>query len=110
MKKILAVLLILALCVLPIVSYASSEAHIEELQFSAGYLSGAVSAQGGRYYAICTFYLPGNAYLMAAVPVWADGTFEMYIAGAACECVTVQIKNTMSLYSGTVYDAAMLLP
>lgn len=105
MKKIFAILLILALIVVPVVSLASSAAHIESVDFTAGRLSGTVSAQGGGLEAVVTLFLPGNYFFKISAPIGA-GCFALNLGTLPCECITVAVRDAMT---GAVFDAAMLI-
>lgn len=105
MKKIFAILLILALCVVPVISLASSAAHIETVEFAGGLLSGTVAGPSGRIEAVVTLFLPGNYYTKIAVPIEANA-FTLFIGTLPCECITVAVRDAMT---GAVFDAAMLI-
>ena len=105
MKKFIAILLILALCVVPVISMANSAAHIESVDFTAGRLSGTVSEPTGRLEAVVTLFLLGNYYTKIAVPVEA-GAFALFVGTLPCECITVVLRDVKT---GAVFDAAMLI-
>lgn len=105
MKKIFAILLILALCAVPMLSLASSAAHIESVDFTAGRLSGTVSAQGGGLEAVVTLFLPGNYFFKISAPIEA-GCFALNLGTLPCECITVAVRDAMT---GAIFDAAMLI-
>lgn len=104
-KKFIAILLILALCVAPVLSLASASPRIETVDFVNGRLSGAVSEPTGRLETVVTLFLPGNFFVKIAVPIEA-GSFALFIGTLPCECITVVIRDAMT---GAVFDAAMLL-
>ena len=104
MKKIFAILLILVLCAVPMLSLASS-VHIESVDFTAGRLSGTVSAQGGGLEAVVTLFLPGNYFFKISAPIEA-GCFALNLGTLPCECITVAVRDAMT---GAVFDAAMLI-
>lgn len=106
MKKIFAFLLILALCIAPVISMASSYAHIESVDFTDGLLSGAVTAHGSKCEAVVTMFLPENWYVMISVPIEDGGAFSLFVGALPCECITVAIKDAVTC---AVLDAAMLL-
>ena len=105
MKKTLAILLIVALCIAPIVTYAAAAAHIDSVEYKDGSLSGVVTAHGGKCEAVCTMFFPGNWYFQISTPIEADGSFFLFV-GIPCECITVAIKE---VGTGKVLDAAILL-
>lgn len=105
MKKTLAILLIVALSIAPIVSYAAATAHIDSVEYKAGSLTGIVSVHGGKCEAVCTLFFPGNWYFQISAPIEADGSFSLFV-GIPCECITIAIKE---VGTGKVLDAAMLL-
>lgn len=105
MKKIFAILLILALCAVPMLSLASSAAYIESVDFTAGRLSGTVSTPGGGLEAVVTLFLPGNYFFKISAPIEA-GCFALNLGTLPCECITIAIKDAMT---GAVFDAAMLI-
>ena len=105
MKKFIAFLLILALCAVPMLSLASTSAHIEAVDFANGRLSGTVSAQGGGLEAVCTLFLPGNYFFKISAPIEA-GCFALNLGTLPCKCITVAVRDAMT---GAVFDAAMLI-
>lgn len=105
MKKSIAILLILALCIVPGISMASASPRIKAVDFAGGLLSGTVAGPSGRLEAVVTLFLPGNYYTKIAVPIEA-GAFVMFIGTLPCECITVILRDAMT---GAVFDAKMLL-
>ena len=109
MKKFIAILMVLAMCMVPVFASAGANvAHIETATYEDGFLIGEVDFQGGPFWARCTFFLTGGRYLLVSIPIYADGTFEMYFDGPV-EAIAIQIKDTRNLIpGGTVYDTLML--
>ena len=114
MKKILAILLILALCLTPILACAEGPvepaAAIKYVYYDGMYLGGMVSAQGGTFWARCVLFL-SDIYIVFCLPVSADGFFGIYISSEYAEYIAVSIKDTPGTYAdGTLYDIYCFAP
>lgn len=112
MKKILALILALALILTPILCLAARGGAASPRILSASYdgdlLSGETTAQGSAYWARCTIFLTGGTYFVLSVPIYADGTFGIYIALVDVLGIGVEIRDQPGTHpDGTVHDFAV---
>lgn len=114
MKKILAILLIIVLCLAPILACAEGPAEpaatIKYIYYDGWYLGGMVSTQGGEFWARCVLFLP-DIYIVLCIPISRNGTFGVYISSEFAEYIAVSIKDTPGTYpTGTLYDTHCFAP
>ena len=107
MKKILAILLILTLCLTPILALAAgggTSPHIITAFYDGEYLAGTCVVPNGNYWARGMIFLRGGTYFILSLPVSPSGVFECHITAQNVLRIGVELRDAPG---GTVYDLAI---
>lgn len=108
MKKILAIILTLALILTPVLCLAAAGGGAPRI-LSASYdgecLGGECAVPNGNYWARCTVFLESGNYFVLSVPIYASGQYGVYMAAANVLCIGVELRSVPGTDpGGTVYD------
>lgn len=107
MKKILALILALALILTPVLCLAAGGGapRILSASYDGEYLGGECAVPNGSYWARCTVFLESGNYFVLSIPIYASGQFGVYLAAANVLYIGVEIRNAPGTSpGGTVYD------
>lgn len=108
MKKILAIILALALILMPVLCLAAGGGgapRILSASYDGEYLGGECAVPNGNYWARCTVFLESGNYFVLSVPIYASGQFGLYLAASHILYIGVEIRSMPGTSpGGTVYD------
>ena len=110
MKKILSLILALALILTPVLCLAAGGGgapRVLSAAYDGDYLGGTCVVPNGSYWARCTVFLESGNYFVISVPIYASGQWGVYLAASNVLCIGVEIRNIPGTDpGGTVYDFA----
>lgn len=109
MKKILALILALALILTPVLCLAAgggTAPHIITAFYDGEYLAGSCAVSNGNYWARCMVFLRGGSYFILSLPVSPSGVFECHITAQNVLRIGVELRDAPGAPGGTVYDFA----